>query len=199
MELTIINYTNKFNSNKIKLECKYYNYTYYLSEKPREKITDDNYYIFTKISNKDKKMINTNDDNINLPSYIRKYRSSKICKRLFYYINYINKLDDGKIKEYQIFNMFELDVLCNYLINKNIVYEIVVKDYRNIFMMEKIKKFTYDSYEYQISIKEYIQWVNDPEANKIYKSYKIYVRVYKGFVDLIKNKTKAKYMVYIWE
>jgi len=28
MELKIINYTNKFNSNKIKLECKYYNYTY---------------------------------------------------------------------------------------------------------------------------------------------------------------------------
>ncbi len=35
MELMIINYTNKFNSNKIKLECKYYNYTYYLSEKPK--------------------------------------------------------------------------------------------------------------------------------------------------------------------
>ena len=192
MELKIINYTNTLNC--IKFECKYKDYTYYLSERIREKINGGYiYYIFTKVRNVDKKIISTNDDNIDSPSYIRKYRSSKICKRIYYHIININKLADGKIKDYQIFNKFELDFLCHYLLNKNIVYEIVVIDIK-----EKITKFKYISEEYQKNIKSYIEWVNDSEANKVHNFYKIYVRVYKGFIDGCKSKEKSKYMVYIW-
>lgn len=197
MDLTIINYTNTLNC--IKLECKYKDYTYYLSERICEKINGGNiYYIFTKIRNDDKKIINTNDYHIDLPTYIRKYRSSKICKRIYNNIININKLADGKIREYQIFNKFELDVLCNYLLNKNIVFEIVKKDKVKWFGYDTIKKFSYNNDEYQKNIKEYIQWVNDPEVNKVKYLYEIYVRVYKGYIDLFKSKDKSKYGVYIY-
>jgi hypothetical protein len=165
MKLTITTYTDKFNLTKIKLEYKYNNYTYFLSEISRGKITEDIYYIFTKIRNEDNKIISTNDNNIILPTY--KNHSNKICKRIFYYINYINKLDDGKIKEYQIFNKFELYVLCNYLINKNIVHEIVIKYKNKLFKYEAIKKFRYNSDKYQKSINGYIETIYTPEENKV--------------------------------
>jgi len=200
MELTIKNFTNTLDC--IKLECKYKRYTYYLSERHREKINGGNiYYIFTKIRNEDKNIINTNDNYIILSTNKRnkrKYHSSKICKRIYYHIININKLDDGKIREYQIFNEFELDVLCNYLLNKNIVFEIVGKHKVNWYGYGGIEKMKYNSEEYQNNIKKYIDWVNEPEANKVNSFYEIYVRVYKGYIDLFKNKEKSKYGIYIY-
>ena len=200
MNLNIIEYYNNFNTKKIKLEFRCNNNIYHLSERLKKSITEDDYFLFTKIRS-DGVVLYTNDPNINVPVYNRKYRSNKICKRIFYHINNINKLDDGKIKDYQIFNRLELDVICNYLVKNNIVHEIVRKHKDSWFGYgyNSNEKFSYNGEKYKKIINGYIESIHAPEQNKVFRWCEIYIRVYKGFVDLCKCNIKLKYGIYIYD
>lgn len=198
MNLNIIVYYNNFNTKKIKLEFRCNNNIYHLSERLKKSITEDDYFLFTKIRS-DGVVLYTNDPNINVPVYKRMYRSNKICKRIFYHIININKLDDGKIKNYQIFNKLELDVLCNYLIKNNIVHEIVRKHKVSWYGYDSNEKFSYNSEKYKKIINGYIESIHAPEQNKVFHWCQIYIRVYRGFIDLCKSNIRKKYGIYIYD
>lgn len=126
-----------------------------------------------------------------LLEYKRHYH---IRRRLYHTIICINKLKDGLIRKYQVFNQLEIEALRQYLTNKNILFRICEKttSYKRKYnMLDK-------SYEY------YFHRDNYPEKNKIYKNIKIYIEVYKGFVNLTEikdrysNKNEFRYGIYLY-
>jgi len=113
----------------------------------------------------------------------------KIRRRLYNNIICINKLKDGLIRKYRVYNEFEIEVLQKYLTNKNILFRIIEKT------SSYIRK-------YNISDKSYKYcYYNDgyPEKNKVYKSTCLYIEIYKGYVNLKnKNNFQYKYGIYLY-
>jgi hypothetical protein len=112
-----------------------------------------------------------------------------IRRRLYNNIICINKLSDGSIRKYQVFNEFETQVLRHYLISKNILFRIIEKNLsytRKYNILETSYKYCFskDGYSYE---------------NKVLKSTNLYIEVYKGFVNLteIKDRNGCKYGIYL--
>jgi hypothetical protein len=117
-----------------------------------------------------------------------------IRRRLYNNIICINKLKDGLIRKYQVFNEFELKALEKYLTNKNILFRIC----EETISYKKKYKMLDESYKY------YLHYRDDyPEDKKIFKHVKIYIEVYKGYVNLAEikdryyNINEYKYGIYL--
>jgi hypothetical protein len=116
----------------------------------------------------------------------------RIRRRLYNNTVCINKLKDGRIKKYQVFNELELKVLEKYLTDKNILFRIIVD-----CGSYKLK--------YNVSDNGYKFYFSNtrcyyPEENKVYKSYLMYVKVYKEYVNLleVKDRCQSKYGIYLY-
>ena len=123
--------------------------------------------------------------------YKRYYR---IRRRIYNNIVCINKLRDGLIKKYQVFNEIEIEVLRQYLTNKNILFRIVEKTTsytRKYNMLDNSYKYWLCEYRY-------------PEENKVLKPCKLYIEVYKGYINLTEikdrysNKNEFKHGIYLY-
>jgi hypothetical protein len=104
-------------------------------------------------------------------------RFFRMRRRIFHTISNINKLQDGKIKQYQVFNRLELEVLKKYLTDKNYTFRLVSNE--RIYNKNDTSSYTYDfrcNSEY-------------PEYNHVLKNVKLYIKVYKGYVDLTEAKS----------
>jgi hypothetical protein len=115
-----------------------------------------------------------------LLEYKRYYR---IRRRIYNNIICINKLKDGFIRNYEVFNELELKVLAKYLTNKNILFRIIEKNPSYTRKYNMIDKH-YNSCKYCFRENGY------PEENKVRKPSKLYIEVYKGCVNLRENKYK---------
>ena len=129
-----------------------------------------------------------------LLEYKKYYR---IRRRIYNNIVCINKLRDGFIRNYEVFNELELKALAKYLTNKNILFRIIEKHpsyTRKYNMLDK----HYNSCKYCFRENGY------PEENKVPKPSKLYIEVYKGYVNLTKikdrysNKNGYKYGIYLY-
>lgn len=158
------------------------------------------YFIFEK--RKLGKILYTNDKLTPL-TYKRYYRSNKIAKRIFVNLDNINKLSNGKIKLYHIFNKLELEIICNYLLKKNILHTIKIKLKTSCDSIDNILYLNYKKSEDKFN-HYFNNYIDDLEYNKIYNNYELYIQVYKGFVNLLEpnikdNKiTNYKFGIYIW-
>jgi hypothetical protein len=116
-----------------------------------------------------------------------------IRRRLYNNITCINKLRDGSIRKYQVFGEFEIEVMKQYLTNKNILFRIIegTTSYERIYISDNSCKNCFCQGGY-------------PENNKVYKFANMYIEVYKGFVNCSKpqhryNKEKPfKYGIYLY-
>jgi len=117
-----------------------------------------------------------------------------IRRRIYNNIVCINKLRDGLIKKYQVFNEIEIEVLRQYLTNKNILFRIVEKTTsytRKYNMLDNSYKYWLCEYRY-------------PEENKVLKPCKLYIEVYKGYINLTEikdrysNKNEFKHGIYLY-
>lgn len=104
-------------------------------------------------------------------------RSNRMVRNLFNILKNIEKLSAGKIKRYQIFSQLELEILCHYLKNKNILHTIYLT-----YKGDKIFEIFYDEYVEQSS--RYKSYFNqnglDYERNKLLNCYQLYIQVHKG-------------------
>lgn len=122
-----------------------------------------------------------------------------IRRRLYNIIVCINKLRDGLIRNYQVFNEFEIEALRQYLTNKNILFRIVIT---NTLLLKYINTRKYNmldnSYKYWLCEYRY------PEENKVLKPCKLYIEVYKGYINLTEikdrysNKNEFKHGIYLY-
>ncbi len=117
-----------------------------------------------------------------------------VRRRLYYNITCINKLRDGLIRKYQVFGEFEIEVLKQYLTNKNILFRII----EETSSYERKYNISDNSYKYCFYQEGY------PEHNKVYKFAHMYIEVYKGFVNCSEpqhryNKENPfKYGIYLY-
>lgn len=147
------------------------------------------------------------DNQLIYRSTLSSTRSNSIVKNIYYTIENIEKLKNGKIKKYSISTQLELEILHDYLKNSNILHTILISDINlkcishNVLYEEYKKNFSYyKTYYNQNGI--------DYENNKILNTSKLYINVYKGFVNLVsyykekayrlKNVEKPKFGVYLY-
>jgi len=124
-----------------------------------------------------------------------------MIKNIYYIIENIKKLDSGKIKKYQISSELELEIICDYLKNNNILHTITIYHPKLILLNNNILynnyKIKYDTYKTYFN-----NYVDDYEYRKIKNNYKLYIIVYKDFVNLcdkIKYTIdKSKFKIYIY-
>ena len=120
-------------------------------------------------------------------------RYYNIRRRIYNNIICINKLRDGFIRNYEVFNELELKVLEKYLTNKNILFRIIEKN------PSYTRKYNMIDNSYK-----YWMWLSYPEKNKVLKPSKLYIEVYKGFVNLTEiknrysNKNEFRYGIYLY-
>jgi hypothetical protein len=104
--------------------------------------------------------------------------------RIYNNISCINKLRDGLIRKYQLYNKLELEVLIQYLKNKCILFRIIEENIyytRKYSIFDKSYKFCFDY--------------------KVIKPTKMYIEIYKGFINLTEikyNKNVYKYGIYLY-
>lgn len=133
----------------------------------------------------------------------------KWVNRLYYTLQNIKKLKNGKIKIYKLKNQLELELLCDFCKKNNILCRIELKQH-NGKSDRTIYSFTYDYYckllnEKKIiftNFKNYIDSYNGcneiknihPENKKIlyfscakYITYSFAIKIYKGYYDLDKT------------
>lgn len=125
---------------------------------------------------------------------------NRIRRRIYYNITNIDKLKDGKIRQYQIFNQVELEVLAKYLTDKKILFRIYAETvyYKTLYCSSD--KLSYNSYFRDPDNKEHL-----PDKNRVNPLNKIYIRVYKGFHEINELKKtfgtiiplKYKYTIYL--
>jgi len=130
------------------------------------------------------------------------FRSNHMVKNIYHIIQNIEKLKEGKIKNYRISTQLELEILCDYLKKNNIEHAIKITGkmewptyyinirYNSIIFKENFDKFT--SY--------FKHYGSNYEKNKINNMYELYIQVFKGFVDLWRYKDieKPKYGIYLY-
>jgi hypothetical protein len=132
------------------------------------------------------------------------FRSNHMVKNIYYIMQNIEKLNDGKIKKYHIFYQLELEVLCDYLKKNNILHQIKIEYSKP---GTNVECFTYDEYNEKTNLSTYFnQTRSDYERNKIIKLYKLYIQVYKGFENIFDKKylyqnshiEKSKFRIYLY-
>ena len=126
------------------------------------------------------------------------FRSNHMVKNIYYIMQNIEKLKEGKIKKYRISTQLELIILCDYLKTNNILHRIKIESAR--FKCIINKNLSYD--EYKEKCNAYFDKNGlDYEHNKILDCYELYIQVYKGFVNLYQNYShveRPKFGVYIY-
>lgn len=158
------------------------NVTYYI------KFTDKNIAINTSITR-------IHQNNITL---LENQKYNKLITRIYYYIKNIEKLKDGRIRKYRVFNELELKTISSYLTNKNILFRILENN-------------THQLYSPNIDgIYELNKESSYAEENKFFKKSDFYIQVYKGFINLLTQKREykspdgyviptIKYGIYLWD
>jgi len=81
-------------------------------------------------------------DNNKLVYLSNEFRSNHMIKNIYHIMENIKKLNDGKIKTYNIFYQLELEVLCDYLKKNNVLHRIKIEYYKSY-----TKYFLYDEYK----------------------------------------------------
>lgn len=110
-------------------------------------------------------------------------RSNHMIKNIYYILQNIEKLNDGKIKKYMIRSHLELEVLCDFLKRNNILHRIKLEYSKNV-----VRCFSFPD-DIDDLIKTYFNHCSSNyEKNKIIKIYKLYIEVYKGFTNLFDKK-----------
>lgn len=116
----------------------------------------------------------------------------RIRRRLYNNIMNIYKLADGLIKRYQVFNRLDVELLKKYLTDNDILFRIY----------EQTGSYTKEYEEDRLYRKRYSDCY--PEETKIPKNIKVYLEVYKGFVNLMEMKHRSfskidyKYSIYLY-
>lgn len=132
---------------------------------------------------------------------------NKLGKHICSIIDNINKLSDGKIKKYQIFNKLQLEFICKELTKQKILHTINIESKPAHPALSYNKLYTkYKEDEKQLWFNGYWDNISDElEYSKICKTKNMYIKVYKGFVNLCegikenpKNGCDYKYSIYIY-
>jgi len=131
---------------------------------------------------------------------LEKKKYNKIRRRIYNNIINVDKLKDGKIRNYQVFNTIELETLAQYLSNKNILFRILNRirdepcfldddysDENKVCDRQKTNVQVYKTYD-----KSCFFDVGYPDENKVSRHRKVYVRAYKGYTDLTEYSTRRK-------
>jgi len=134
-----------------------------------------------------------------------KYRTNHMIKNIYHIIQNIEKLNNGKIRKYHIYSALELEVLCDYLRNNNILHRIKIEPYKAEPPETNFECFSYDEYN-DINKLDFFKHTGsndyDYEYNTIIRRYKLYIQVYKGFENLhnieVSNKERPKYGIYLY-
>lgn len=128
-------------------------------------------------------------------------RNSNITKRIYFIIQCIQSLKVGKIRKYQVFYRLEIDVICKYLESKNICNQIVFKCFGA--ELQKIQYINYIANAKDIN-ETFLTSSSTSNIDKIKSliNIKIYVNVYKGYIDIIKYRdlldiSKEKFTIYL--
>ncbi len=154
------------------------------------------------LSNKNNKYLYYKFIDNKLEFMTNEYRSNHMVKNIYHILKNIEKLKEGKIKNYRIFTQLELEILCDYLKKNNIEHAIKITGkmgwpihYRNIRYNSIIFKENFDRFKTYFN-----HYDSNYEKNKINNTYELYIQVYKGFVDLMKYSgiEKPKYGIYLY-
>ena len=125
---------------------------------------------------------------------------TNMIKNIYHIIQNIKKLKSGRIKRYRINCELELEIICEFLKNHNILHTILI-------IYPRIKCINYNVLydEYKEKYNLYKTYFNrngfEYEKNKISAGYEMYINVYKNFVNLyeITNPINIpKYGVYLY-
>lgn len=128
-------------------------------------------------------------------------RNSNITKRIYFIIQCIQSLKVGKIRKYQVFYRLEIDVICKYLESKNISNQIVFKSFG-----AELQKMQYMNYinNAKDTNETFLTSSSTCYLDKVKSliNIKIYIIVYKGYIDIIKYKnildiSKEKFKIYL--
>jgi hypothetical protein len=130
-------------------------------------------------------------------------KNSNITKRVYYIVQCIQNLKIGKIKKYQIFYKLELDVISRFLESKNISSQILFKSFgANLLKLKYVNylknKSDLDDMYFHNTSSIYL------DRSKTIENIKMYVVVYKGYINIIENKDNVdlkteKFKIYLRE
>jgi hypothetical protein len=101
----------------------------------------------------------------------------KITKRIHYMLDNINKMNNGSIKTYELYNELEIEVLTQYLAYHGIKHVIYV-DHKNTSLCTIINMNKFRTNRTQYS-QYFTRDCNKIEYNKIKKNYRIEIEVSK--------------------
>ena len=137
-------------------------------------------------------------------NYHCSFRNNRRVKHIYNTMINIGKLKDGRIKQYEIYNELELRTLCQYLDNLSVLYTIYVEKNQPTKINKYLSKYNgvYEGFyeNFNNDIKNYMNTLEFPEYNFVFRNYKVYIKVYKGFINLKVNKDfTQKYKVRIFE
>lgn len=135
--------------------------------------------------------------------------ANKMGRHICSILDNINKLPDGLIKRYQIFNKLQLEFICAELAKRHILHTVCIETNRpgplDSMTLYDILYVNYKKDESQPwFINQY--WASpmheDLELSKIKKHNNMYIKVYKGFVNLCdpkqnKDACDYKYGIYL--
>lgn len=107
------------------------------------------------------------------------HKSNRTISNIYHIIKNIEKLSCGKIKRYRIFCELELEIICDYLNKSNDILLFTIS-IDGVFSSNK-RGILYSSFKSKIYFR---QNCDGYEYNKISNIYKLYIVVYRGFVNL---------------
>ncbi len=125
-------------------------------------------------------------------SVLETKKYNRIRRRIYNNVLNISKLSDGKIKMYPVYSKLELEILKKYLTNRHTLFGICIAgaSYKNI-------------YNAADDINRYFVGYYPPEDNKVMRTFKMYVVVYKGYVNMTRmpsyvDTSKCKHKIYLY-
>lgn len=143
---------------------------------------------------KNNSSINSMDLDLSLSLSLSLNLNNKFVRRIYDILIQIEKLSNGKIKTYRIFNKLELEIIYQYTKSKNIPNQIIIKpiEYskmKRYFNTKEICKKSYENFIEHNSIysKYFIFSHSDLEHIQIKKEYFFGIRIYKGYSNLNKQ------------
>lgn len=138
----------------------------------------------------DKKLFSLEKFQNDVSIYSSGDKNHKISKRLYYILDNVKKMKDGKIREYMIFNELEIEVLSRYLSQINVSHVFYISNETENIKLD-LKKFKDDINTYS----DYFMRRRDKkiEYNKINNNYKLKIKIYKGYDNLSNKKSKRLY------
>ena len=124
--------------------------------------------------------------------FLETKKYNKVRRRIYNNLVNITKLSDGLIKKYSIHNELELELLAKYLSDNNVLFRIQQEttSFKRLFKPnDKSYKFVFKSNE------------NYPDRNYVFSHLKVYIIVYKGFVEITnenyKETLEKKFKIYL--